>query len=806
VIRTGFLKTLLTSLGIGSILTVTSLNAARIEQPSGIFYYQPAASVFGCEAVWVNPASLARYRASGFQFMFDYYDGSYGNNYGSVLNRYGLAVAYRKIDNPEGIDYREYVFGAGTGFRNEIFVGGSYGYYKEAPDNLNRKHFWNIGLIEQRGGPLTWGMVFSNLNRSKIDGERSDIEMRYSVAYRPNKKRFTLAADMFLSTGTRFSNADYVFHLEVIPRTGFYLNGFIDTDNNFQIGFRTNLLRYFTGSKSDYDEDGNHLGTTTFIGGTSLRQQSVIPYRNRRLHLGLAGRVNENPPQPVWGRKPIPFTSLLMNIYRAAEDPSINEMTLTLNGIKMGFGQSQELRDALQYFKSKGKLINCHLTNPGNLSYYLAIIADRIFIPPVCQFNLVGLRAELTFYAGTMEKLGIKADLVRIGDYKTAPEAYTREASSDENREQVNRLLDNLFDQFVEAISSGRNISADSVKKIIDNGPYTSAEALEYGLVDGLSYRDDLSHKYLSKMPEVSFKRYLTDTLVNDNWPRKPVLALVVADGDISNSNYSNLFKQNKKVTPAVMQNAFGKAISNRDVRGIVFRINSPGGLALAAEDIYHTARKASEKKPMVVSMSNVSASGGYQLAMSGESLFASPGSITGSIGIYGGKVDLSDLYSKISLGKELYTRGRFSGMMSSIRPFTDEEREKYYSHLKAFYGYFLELVADNRNLYVDSVDALARGRVWTGKEAREIGLIDRLGGLKQSFDYMAEKLELDDYSVEIYPLKRPWFVLPGGSYLKAITSIFTGEKDPVADVTESLDFTEEGGILTRMPYDIEIE
>ncbi|MFZ5981083.1 MAG: S49 family peptidase, partial [Candidatus Zixiibacteriota bacterium] len=414
-------------------------------------------------------------------------------------------------------------------------------------------------------------------------------------------------------------------------------NACFDSDKNFQIGFRTNLLRYFTGSRSTFNKHGDHQGTTIFAGATAMKQPSIIREPARRLTLGLSGSMSENPPRPFWGHKPTAFATIIVDLYRAAADPSISEMMLDLKGLSLGLGQAQELREAMTYFKSRGKHITCYLTAPNNIGYYIASAADRILIPPVCQLNLVGLRAELSFYAGTLEKLGARVDLMRIGDYKTASERFTQTAASEENREQVNRILDGIYNQFVSGIAEGRCISPDSVRNIIDNGPFTSAEALQYRLVDGLSYRDEVGKTFLSRMPEISFYRYHEDTLLNDDWRRPEVLAVVVADGDIAYDGRSLAdFGGGTKATPRLLGQALERAVNTPEVKGIVLRVNSPGGLALAGEDIYRSAQIAADRKPLLVSMANVAASGGYYIAMSAERIYANPGTITGSIGIYG--------------------------------------------------------------------------------------------------------------------------------------------------------------------------
>lgn len=779
----------------------------RIEMPQGVFYYQPAASVFGSEAIWTNPAALARFRIGGFQYLADYYDNKYAKNWGSVVTREGLGLSYRHIHNPDDEAYVDYILALAFPAGKKLFLGGSYQYFKQGEGIFDNRHFWNAGMLFRPGGYFSFGTVFSNLNRGKIGEDRTEIEQRYSFSYHPSSFDMTLSVDMFLATGTKVKNADYVYHAEFSPVKGLYVNGLLDSDRNFQIGIRANLRQYFVGSHYRADRRGNHRGTTVYVGATSHRQPSIMKDKVRRLSVSVSGSPSENPPDPIFGKSRTSLITTLLNIYRAAEDPSIGEMVIKLNRFALGFGQAQELREALSEFKSRGKRITCHISHPNNLAYYVGSVCDKILVPPVSQLNLVGLRAELTFFAGTLDKLGVDVDLMRIGDYKTAAERYTREEATEENREQVNRLLDDLFDQFVGDIAQGRGIPRDSMVSIIDRGPFTSEEAMQLGLVDGLSYVDEMKKSFLPSMPEISLHRYLSDTLINDNWRDDPVLAVVVAEGEVAfDQDGAGPFSESSDVTPGLMKKAFQRARSDRNIKGIVFRIDSPGGLALAGDEIYHTAAKTVEKKPMVVSMSNMAASGGYYIAMPAGDILANPATITGSIGIYGGKVDLSRLYDKIGLGKELYTRGKHAGMLTTMRPFTEDEREKYFSHLQAMYGHFVSLVAGNRNLTTDSVDNLARGRMWTGREALQNGLVDELGGVKRALDLTAEKLALESYKIEFLPRKRPLFLLPGKSLIDNVVG-WLGFGSKASEVTASLvEPTVTEGILARMPFDINID
>ncbi|MEW5796260.1 MAG: signal peptide peptidase SppA [Candidatus Zixiibacteriota bacterium] len=794
-----------------SFLLITSAygsdDSRRIPLPEGVFYYRPAATTYGLESAWNNPAGLGRTGMTGFEIMADYYAGDYFKSWGTVFYRDGAATAVRHVDNPAGEDYDEWLASLGLKLGQTLNVGTSYRYFRKGPGIYNNRHLWNLGFATQGMGSFAVGAVFSNLNRGRVDGERTATEQRYSLGYRPLGQVLTVAADVFLSSRQNLSEAEFVYHAELIPTPGLYVNSWVDSDGNFQIGLRANLLKYFVGSHSRFDKAGHNGRTTMFVGATNMRQASLIPENPRRLDLTISGTVAENPPQPIFGPRSVPFLSLITDIYRAADDRSIGAMKLNLDRLALGMGQAQELRDALQNFRSRGKRIICHLGAPNNLGYYVASAADSILIPPVSQLQLVGLRAELTFWAGTLEKVGARIELLRVGEYKSAPEAYTRESSSDENREQINALLDDLFEQFVAAIADGRGLSADSVRHMIDRGPFTSDEALRYGLVDGLCYRDLVARNYFAGLPSISFRRYQSDTLVNDSWQPTPVIAVVVADGEITQDSGNDGWPEpSSSVRPRPMAQAFERAWRNPEVAGIVLRVNSPGGWALAGEEIHRAAAKAAETKPLMVSMANVAASGGYYIATPSRRLFVNPATVTGSIGIYGGKLDLSGLYEKIKLGKELYTRGQYAGMLSTMRPFLPEEREKYQSHLQAFYDHFVSLVSTSRRLTEDSVDQLARGRVWTGRQAVACGLADQTGGIKPALDHLAAEIGLERYRVEIYPQKRPLFLLPGASLWKQVMAMLSGKGNSPEGELPLLPVSTEGAILARMPFDLSIE
>ncbi len=788
------------------LTAVSSSSGQRVPEPEGVFYYQPAAGVFGGEALWMNPAGLASYEADGMQIMGDYREGKWFKSNGMLVHRKGIGFAYRSLVQPFDSTIKEWVVGLGLQLGSSLEIGSSYRWITSGPLLYDGRKLWTIGIMRRPGGPFSWGIVFGNLNRSWVEGQRTETELRYSLGYRPLGEKLTLSADALLSTKTKLKNAEFIYHVEFTPRSGLYLNGFIDSHRNFELGLRVNVLKSFFGSRSGFNRKGDGQGTTIFLGTTSLRQPSITPETPRRLVLPLSLFGDENPVRPIFGRSSAPFVDLILALYRAGKDPSVGEILIHADRFGYSFGQAQELRQAIVQLRNAGKRVIFYDANPGNVSYYVGTAADQIMIPPVSQLNLIGLRAELTFYAGTMEKLGIRADMVRIGDYKTAVEPFTRTASSDENKEQINRLLDNLFSQLLQGISAGRGISADSVRSLIDLGPFTSQEAKQFGLVDGLAYYGDLEKQLGGSKVSIGYAAYLRDSLTTGSWQSPPTLALVVADGEIvGRHDTGSPLDTDEKVSTGAMATAFEQARLNRNVKGIIFRIDSPGGDALASDAIHHAASTASKSKPIAVSMAGVAASGGYYVAMTARRLFADPATITGSIGIFGGKLDMSGLHQKIGLNKELYTRGKFSGLLSTSRPFTDEERAKYQNQLSDFYDQFIGLVAANRGLSVDSIDQLGRGRVWTGEEALTNGLIDELGGLWETLEYMKGQAGLDEYRIEIYPKRRPLFVFPVRNIFSSLARVIVGGKAVESAVSATADLSAEARLIARMPYDLEI-
>ena len=457
--------------------------------------------------------------------------------------------------------------------------------------------------------------------------------------------------------------------------------------------------------------------------------------------------------------KPASLRAVVESLDRGATDPKVKAVVLRVSTLSdSGWGKVQELRDAIGRFRKSGKPAYAHLEFCGNREYYLATACSKIYAVPTAILNVSGLAAEVTFFKGALDKLGVEAQFEGVGKYKNAPNQLTETGFTGPHREQMEALLDSLFGQFVSAIATSRGKTEDEVRALVDGGPYDGARALEAGLVDELLYADELEGR-LKGAERVTPGRYVKSSR---GWSLdgRPKLALIYAVGDIvsgeSQSGFAGDYVGSETVARAVRQ-----ARKDASVRAIVLRIDSPGGSGTASDVMWREVALARKAKPVIMSMGDVAASGGYYLAMGGDAIVAEPGTITGSIGVFGGKISLRGLYDKLGLSKEILTRGRNAALFSSYRPWTDEERQTFRKIMTSFYDEFVEKAASGRGKTRDEIHAVAQGRVWTGAEALRVGLVDRLGGLDVAVSLAKERAKIgkdQEVALLVLPEKKSFF------------------------------------------------
>jgi protease-4 len=419
---------------------------------------------------------------------------------------------------------------------------------------------------------------------------------------------------------------------------------------------------------------------------------------------------------------------------------------------------AQELRDAIEHLKSRGKRVVCHLDDAKGAALYLCSAADRVLIHPAGGLRFAGMSTTHFYFKNLLDKLGIKADFVRIGDHKSAPESFMREGPTDVARADTQALLDAINSQLVRGIAEGRHLSQADVIKQIAQGPFVSSEAKQAGFVDQYAYSDQIEEevgKLLGHGAQVVDEPLARRE--SSHFESVHKVAVVYIEGDMVDGKSQTIpLFGSKMVGSATIGETLKQLRNDPGVGAIVLRIESPGGSALAADTLWREIQltNAAGGKPVIVSMGGVAASGGYYIASPATRVFASPATITGSIGIFYGKADVAELLHKIGVGTETFKTAPRADVESIFRPYTPEERTELEHKVRQFYEVFLNRVSLGRHMDRDAVDRLGQGRVYTGEQALKNHLVDELGGLRQALEYARQAAGLPDYApiVELPP------------------------------------------------------
>lgn len=463
--------------------------------------------------------------------------------------------------------------------------------------------------------------------------------------------------------------------------------------------------------------------------------------------------------------------SVLKRLKQARDDKDLAAVLVTVSGDGLATAQAQELRDALAEISATGRPTYVYADRYSTSTYTLATGATNICILPGGEMLMPGIALETMFARGLLDKLGVKADMVQIGEYKGASEALTRMAASDELKGELDRLVDGLYQQVVTDIVKRRGIPRRDVQAAIDRAWLPAADALAAKLVDHVVDIDgmreliadkvgnkvDLLADYgVKKQNEVDFSSpfaLLQMLSQKPSEPEGPAVALVYVDGMIVEGEGSDSLFGDGVAADGPIRSAM--RISQRDpnIKAVVIRIDSPGGSALASEAAWQAIRRLAKDKPVVVSVGGMAASGGYYIACAGDRIFADPSAVIGSIGVVGGKMSLAGLYEKLGIASETFSRGANAAMFSSSTPFTDSQRIMLGNLMRQTYDQFIDRVLQTRKGKIGDIDKVARGRIFAGSQAAELGLVDEIGGLTKALDFAAGKGGLPkDYAVRVVP------------------------------------------------------
>jgi len=490
---------------------------------------------------------------------------------------------------------------------------------------------------------------------------------------------------------------------------------------------------------------------------------------NSLLALRVAGALPDySPDDPFkrfFGGPDQSLTGLVMQFKKAKVDKRIKAVLLDIDMSGAGWGKAEEIRDAIKDFRTSGKPVYAFIELGLNKEYYIATACDKIYVPPPGELFINGLAADVMFFRGSLDKLGVYPDIYQIGKYKSAGDMFTQKEMTDAHREYINSLLDDLFNRYVQTIAEARHKTPEEIKALIDNAPYNGNQAKANGLIDEVAYHDEVEKQIKTTL---GYKE--TDTFTPVRAEYRDVspeslglnegerIAVIYASGEIGSGRSENSPSGGQSIGSDTLSRAVTDAAADKSIKAIVIRVDSPGGSGLASDIIWHAVDAANQKKPVVISMSDVAASGGYYISASAAKIVAQPSTITGSIGVVAGKPVMRGLYDWLGISNEYVMRGKTAGMFRETEKFSDEERVKFEEWIKTtYYQDFVPKVAKGRKKDAQYVDSVGQGRVWTGAQAKERGLVDEYGGLDRAIEVAKELAKIPaDKGVERVILPYP--------------------------------------------------
>ena len=501
------------------------------------------------------------------------------------------------------------------------------------------------------------------------------------------------------------------------------------------------------------------VGILVSRGGGALPGEKILT-----LTLDRPVHDYQETPSFSWIRRGSPqsMADLWAGLARARNDPQVVGLSVYLRNARFGFGKAQELRYLLESFQESERFVNCFLETAGEgtngtLAYFLVSACDHITLAPLGDINLVGLFSDAYFLKGTLDKLKIETDLSHAGQYKSAAEQFTNTAHSPAAEEALSSVLDDLFDQIVTAIAEDRDLTVETVRDLIDRAPLTADEALQEGLVDSLGYPDE----YEDSLSELFSEEPRLVALSDYAPPGIPLaasrVAVVFTQGTIvRGSNGTDPWSQQRFAGSETLGAILRELADDPGVPAVILRVDSPGGSALASDLMLREVIRLAERKPLVVSMSDVAASGGYYIASMATGIVAEPTTITGSIGVVGGKFVLRRFQEDLlGITHDTLARGANADFFSSLDHFSPEQALHYERLMGRIYDAFVGHVAEGREMTRAAVEAVAQGRIWTGRQALENGLVDQLGGLDVALDLARQQAGLEtgeSLAIDFYP------------------------------------------------------
>ncbi len=682
-------------------------------------------------AVYSNPAGLGI--SHGFNL---YYLHNFSNNESfwdksTFVGQVGaLGFAYS--------DLHDFRLSLGSKITEGVYFGTTFRKYSS-------KHFWDAGILYRPIRQLSLGTTVQSI------GQKVNNHYVVGIGFRPWSNRYTLTCDASLDSANWKKPA---FGLELEPINGIEIKAKINTKGDYSIQAGISLEKFGIGTiKTNFT-----IPWGGYVRLNSEKRRTFVRPPKRFLEMKLSGSIADQKPGFSLLGSSVNMTTyeVLNTIKKAKEDKSIIGLIIKIDEPSMGFGLAQEIKSALKDFKNSNKKLIIYASQLSNIGYYIASNADEIIIHPLGEVVIPGITARSMHLKRAMDKLGVEADYERVGKYKSAPEIFSEDTLSEPDREAINSMLDDYYEQITKTIAQDRNLSQLEVDSLINHGFFLASEAKASKLVNQLCYEDELDSilgKNYKGFRKITSLHYMNDKDYEYNWCDLPKIAIIYATGDITQGESgTDILMGGISCGANSIVTAIREARKDKNVKAIILRVDSPGGDGFASDLIWRELSIAKNTKPVIVSMGPVAASGGYYISMMADKIFASPATITGSIGVFSMKFITKELYSKLGINYETIKRGEHADAFSQDRKFTDDERALFQKQIQDFYYQFINKVAQGRHLTPEYVDSVGQGRVWTGNQAYQRKLVDSLGGLMNAIDYAKGEVKIKEVKLDFMP------------------------------------------------------
>lgn len=686
-------------------------------------------------AMFYNPAGLSSNRGFNFYYCYQLEDWKIKEN-SSVAGQFG----------PLGFSWwggSSFNYGLGLGFK----LGDGFALGVRYLRQLS--NYWCLGTLIRPVNFLSLGITWPNINYENWQAIIAGIGIR------------PLGNHLTVFTETRFDSISKLwFGLEFLPVSGIELKGMMKTDRSFSFGVDVSFGRIGIGyTNAKMTNLSSSLNHSIYLRFNKDIRPSILPTQAQFITMELSGLIQDAKPGfsffgPVVKKTTYEILDLLRKV---KEDKAIKGVIISLDNLQLSFAQACELKDALEQVKAQGKKLIVYAPNLSTNTYFVAAIADLIVSHPLGYISIPGMYHQASFMKGTLDKLGIEAEYERVGKYKSAPELLTEDSLTPAYEEVLNSILDDNYSHFLDATAKARGFKKEDFEKKVNYGFFLTPLAQKEGLTDTFAYADQLDSvltSKLGKIRKISERSYRKQTVHNPNWALPSArIAVIYGSGSIvQGEGGTDPISGEMTIGSKTMLRAIKKARRDKKVKAIVLRVDSPGGDAFASDLIWHEIEITKRQKPVIVSMGSVAASGGYYISCNSDKIFALPATITGSIGVFSLKLVFAGLYEKLGIRTEVVKRGEHADAFAPHRKLTYEEHQILKEATEDFYRQFVNKVAQGRNQTFDYIDSIGKGRVWTGNQARSLGLVDSLGGFFAAIDYAKVKAGVKEVELEFLP------------------------------------------------------